>query len=441
VLRTGLSQKFHLLLERYFPEKRLFLRSDNETRFIRLRPGAQATAIAGSALVVGWAIIATAILIMDNIGAGNFREQAKREQAVYEQRLNALSDERDLRSEEALAAQQRFNTALQQISKMQSQLLASEERRRELEKGIGVIQATLRRTMQERDAARDEVVQYAARAQGRIDPDAVDSDRVRELEDTIDILTAALGGTATQRDDVSTNAVEAIAHAEEMELQLKLLIERNDQIFRQLEEAMTISIEPLDKMFRQAGLPTEQIIDQVRRGYSGLGGPLTPLEYSAMGVEPDADTLRANRLIEQLDRMNLYRLAAEKAPFALPVKSSFRYTSGFGLRWGRMHNGTDFAAPHGTDIFSTADGIVSHAGWQSGYGKLIKIRHDFGVETRYAHLSNIRVKVGQRVSRGQLIGDMGNTGRSTGTHLHYEIRVNGKPVNPMTYIKAANNVF
>ncbi|MCL4105266.1 UNVERIFIED_CONTAM: hypothetical protein GTU68_055397 [Idotea baltica] len=106
-----------------------------------------------------------------------------------------------------------------------------------------------------------------------------------------------------------------------------------------------------------------------------------------------------------------------------------------------MHNGTDFAAPHGTDIFSTADGVITHAGWQSGYGKLIKIRHEFGIETRYAHLSNIRVKVGQRVSRGQIIGDMGNTGRSTGTHLHYEIRVNGKPMNPMTYIKAANNVF
>ena len=106
-----------------------------------------------------------------------------------------------------------------------------------------------------------------------------------------------------------------------------------------------------------------------------------------------------------------------------------------------MHNGTDFAASHGTDIFATADGVVTHAGWQSGFGRLIKIQHDFGIETLYAHNSNLRVRKGQRVSRGDHIADMGSTGRSTGTHLHYEVRVGGRPVNPMIYIKAANDVF
>jgi murein DD-endopeptidase MepM/ murein hydrolase activator NlpD len=106
-----------------------------------------------------------------------------------------------------------------------------------------------------------------------------------------------------------------------------------------------------------------------------------------------------------------------------------------------MHYGSDFAAPHGTPIYATADGVITKAGWATGYGRLIKIKHDFGIETRYAHLSKIRVKVGQKVSRGDRIGDMGNTGRSTGTHLHYEIRVNGNAVNPMKYLKAGKNVF
>jgi murein DD-endopeptidase MepM/ murein hydrolase activator NlpD len=179
----------------------------------------------------------------------------------------------------------------------------------------------------------------------------------------------------------------------------------------------------------------------VRRGYSGQGGPLTPLSFSTRGEDPSPDALRANRILDQMDQLNLYRIAAQKAPFAIPVKDSFRYTSGFGMRWGRMHKGTDFAAPHGTPIYSTADGVVIHAGWLSGYGRLVKIKHAFGVETRYAHLSKITVSEGQRVSRGQRIGDMGNTGRSTGTHLHYEVRVGGKAVNPMIYIKAANDVF
>ena len=152
-------------------------------------------------------------------------------------------------------------------------------------------------------------------------------------------------------------------------------------------------------------------------------------------------TLRANEVLLKLDEANLHRIAAEKIPFAFPVKGSYRFTSGFGQRWGRPHKGADFAGPTGTAIHTTADGVVTFAGRQSGYGNLIKIRHEFGFETRYAHLSKIRVKVGQRVSRGDRIGDMGNTGRSTGTHLHYEVRVGGKAVNPMKYIKAARDVF
>ena len=194
-------------------------------------------------------------------------------------------------------------------------------------------------------------------------------------------------------------------------------------------------------------MPTDRIIEQVRRGYSGQGGPLTPLSLSTRGEEPSADEARANHLLQQMDQLNLYRIAAEKAPFASPVRAAVRYTSGFGYRRDpktggrRMHNGSDFAGPQGTDIFATADGIVTHAGWQSGFGRLVKIQPAFGIETLYAHNTRIRVKKGQRVSRGDHIADMGSTGRSTGTHLHYEVRVNGRPVNPMIYIKAARNVF
>ena len=151
--------------------------------------------------------------------------------------------------------------------------------------------------------------------------------------------------------------------------------------------------------------------------------------------------------IERLDEANLYRMAAEKLPFSMPVRSAFRYTSGYGSRndpingGNRMHEGTDFAAGVGTPIYATADGVVSHAGWSGGYGRLIKIQHEFGYETRYAHLSEIRVSVGQRISRGDRIGDMGNSGRSTGSHLHYEVRQSGRSTNPMTFIRAARDVF
>ncbi|MEO0485061.1 MAG: M23 family metallopeptidase [Pseudomonadota bacterium] len=435
-----LRSRLRRFVERKFPEKRLFLRTDTETRFVRLGPGTQMAGWVGSIGIVSWAIVATAIILMDSIGAGNFREQAKREQAVYEDRLNALAEQRDARAMEARAAQDRFGTALDQISAMQSELLANESRRKELERGLVAVKAALATAVAERDAAalsHDSLV-ASLEENGAVSSEAA---RAQDVERTLSFLADALATTAEERDTKEDAAAEAMLYAQEMEDELKLMEARNDQIFRRLEEAMTVSVEPLDRMFREAGLPPDRLIEQVRRGYSGQGGPLTPLTFSTQGGTFNKDTARANSILERLDELSIYKIAAERAPFAHPVKAPHRFTSGFGPRWGRMHQGADFAAPTGTDIFATADGTIIEAGWASGYGRLIKIRHDFGIETRYAHLSRIRVKVGQRVSRGDHIGDMGNSGRSTGTHLHYEIRVGGKAINPMTYIKAAQNVF
>ncbi len=442
-MRTPIVIRAHQALERVFPERRLFLKSESDTRFIRLRSSTQAIAAVGVTAVVSWAIVATAVLLMDSIGSGNFREQARRDQQTFQERLNALAGERDSRAAEAAAAQERFNAALAQISVMQSVLLDSETRREELETGIEVIQSTLRKTMKDRETIKNELAQLQTgerdgaegSAQSGADPES------------IALMADALADTAEERDQVLVDARDALDARDELELEIKLMQERNDQIFRQLEEAMAISVEPLDKLFRDAGMAPDRILEQIRKAYDGQGGPLTPITFSTRSEEPSADELRVNRILDQMDELNLYRMAAEKVPFAMPVHASVRYTSGFGYRRDpktggrRLHKGSDFAGAHGTDIFSTADGVVTHAGWQSGYGRLIRIQHEFGTETFYAHLSNIRVKKGQRVSRGDHIGDMGSTGRSTGTHLHYEVRVNGAPVNPMTYIKAARDVF
>ena len=432
-------------MERWFPEKRLFLRSENDTRFIRLRPHTQLLAFSGSAIVGAWAIIATAIILMDSIGAGNFREQAKRDQRSYEQRLNHLSGERDARAAEAVAAQERFNSALGQISSMQSELLASENRRRELETGIEVIQATLRRTMKERDSARKELQTLRAQAEGN--GMAAVSGAGGPVESALDTLAVALAETAAERDKIIMDAQDALTQADDMARVIEAMEQQNDQIFRRLEDAMTVSVQPLDKMFRAAGMNTDTLLRTVRQGYSGQGGPLTPVAFSSRGALPSGDIDRANRLLDQMDRLNLYRIAAQAAPFAMPVQSNVRMSSGYGYRRDpktggrRMHEGVDFAGPVGTPLYATADGVITYAGWQGGYGRLIKIQHQFGIETRYAHLSRINVRVGQKVSRGDRIGDMGASGRVTGPHLHYEVRVGGRSVNPMIYIKAANDVF
>ena len=443
-MRRALPRRMHAFLERRFPERRVFLKSDTDTRFIRLTSEIQLVAVAGATLFISWAIVATAIVLMDSIGSGNFRDQARRDQQVYQERLNALSMERDTRAEEALAAQDRFNAALEQISVMQSELLASETRKRELETGIDVIQANLRQTIKEREILRRTVLDLREQTA----PDSPEQVLAATAPEQLAFLSDALAETAAERDQIEANAQSALEQRDNLELELQLNAQRNDQIFRQLEEAMAVSVEPLNKMFSSAGLPPDRILEQVRRGYNGEGGPLEPLSMSTRGEEPSPDEIRANALLSQMSKLNLYRIAAERAPFSTPVNlGQVRQSSGFGYRRDpktggrRLHKGADFAGGTGTDIFATADGVVTHAGWQSGYGRLVTIQHAFGIETRYAHNSNIRVKVGQRVSRGDHIADMGNSGRSTGTHLHYEVRVNGNPINPMIYIKAARNVF
>ena len=441
---------FHRLshgLERYFPEKRMFLRSDTDTRFIRLHPFTQLAMVCGGAVLLGWTILATSILLMDSIGSGSAREQAIREQKLYEDRLNTLSTNLKSRSDEALQAQQRFNVALQEVSQMQSLLLASEDRRKELETGIDVIQATLQRVMKERDESLEKSTLLVAELKSVTGSAKTVAGRQRETEGMVDYLTAELAAVSKTRDENIGEAASLTQDIAQLNAEAQLERERHNRIFTQLEEAVTISLVPLDKMFNAAGLPADRIIETVRRGYSGQGGPLTPLSMTTQGGIESPVAARTNSILERLDNLNLYRIAAEKAPFAMPVKASYRHTSSFGYRRDpktggrRMHSGTDFAAASGTPIYATADGVVSHAAWSSGYGRLIKIKHEFGIETRYAHLLRLRVKPGQRVSRGERIGDMGNSGRSTGTHLHYEIRIGGNAVNPMTYIKAARDVF
>ncbi len=112
-----------------------------------------------------------------------------------------------------------------------------------------------------------------------------------------------------------------------------------------------------------------------------------------------------------------------------------RVTSSFGARWGEQHSGIDIGAPKGTSNKAADGGVIKFAGWSGNYGKLIIIDHENGYTTYYGHNDTIKVKVGQRVARGEVIGTVGDTGRATGPHLHFEVRKNGVAVNPMKYLK------
>lgn len=133
-------------------------------------------------------------------------------------------------------------------------------------------------------------------------------------------------------------------------------------------------------------------------------------------------------------------LIKHTVPEGWPLRSGGVVTSGYGYRrhpiTGRrsMHNGIDISAKQGTDILAMADGLVIFAGRKSGYGNIVEIRHGNGLETWYAHNQRNRVKEGDLVRKGQVVANLGSTGRSTGPHVHFEVRKNGKPVNPSAYL-------
>lgn len=166
---------------------------------------------------------------------------------------------------------------------------------------------------------------------------------------------------------------------------------------------------------------------------AGVGGPFIPLSADA---EP-----RFKNLFLTWKKLATLQSAVAVIPAMLPVKD-FRYTSPYGFRYdpfnggSAMHAGVDMAGAHGELIYATANGTVLQAGRSGGYGNLVELSHGKGIDTRYGHLSAILVKPGETVRQGQAIGRMGSTGRSTGTHLHYEIRVDGNAVNPKRFLDA-----
>ena len=197
--------------------------------------------------------------------------------------------------------------------------------------------------------------------------------------------------------------------------------------------------------FRLAGLTPSSYAPKT----GALGGPLIEAkDPRALAAVLDVDENFARRIqhaATNLSEAGALADAAANLPLAKPTANTGT-SSGFGVRFDpfnghpAFHSGLDFVGGIGLPIYSTAPGIISFTGVRSGYGNTIEIDHGNGFKTRYAHLSGISVSVGERVGVGQRIGAMGNTGRSTGPHLHYEVWVNGRAQNPDRFLKAGEYV-
>lgn len=172
-----------------------------------------------------------------------------------------------------------------------------------------------------------------------------------------------------------------------------------------------------------------EVRQEEQAGYHEVTALITKKNGTEESREIIAETVLQEPVAKIIER------GTQTPPTYIKPISGGRFTSGFKKRWGRMHKGVDWACPIGTAVMASCGGTVVQAGWSSGYGNCITIRHPDGKQTRYGHLSKILVSSGQTVTQGQKIALSGNTGRSTGPHVHFEIIINGSQVNPLPYLE------
>jgi murein DD-endopeptidase MepM/ murein hydrolase activator NlpD len=252
--------------------------------------------------------------------------------------------------------------------------------------------------------------------------------RARMIEQRQALIEAALSG---QRIDPAL--IEAAGNADRLAADGPLA--RVEQA--QLQQAALVA-KALDVRYQVTAAELKKLgLTPPKPGSEGVGGP-----FESAGNPTFKALFNSWKKLDQLQD-GVIAIPSDK-----PIRTAVSFTSGFGVRSdpfrgaAAMHPGIDLSGPYGTPIYATADGTVLRAGWNSGgYGNLIEIDHGRGITTRFGHLSAILIRAGDHITRGQLIGRMGSTGRSTGNHLHYEVRIDGRAVNPIPFMKSTDYVL
>ena len=268
--------------------------------------------------------------------------------------------------------------------------------------------------------------------------------RQQFLEEMANMLPEDIRDTGTNVTDSSDEAAETIEKVSEFIPQARGLAEieaRQLALVEKLTRFADDRAKRAENALRKLQLDPRTMARNVER-QSGVGGPLEILATSSDGsIDP-----RFERLGLSLARMNALERALEGVPQVVPA-SVTKITSNFGYRRdpftsrGAMHNGIDFKGAYGSSIYAAAPGRVTFAGWKGGYGKTVEVTHQNGLMTRYAHMSRLDVKTGQAVEAGATLGGLGSTGRSTGPHLHFEVRIKDRAINPRPFLETAPDVL
>ncbi|BCM19913.1 murein DD-endopeptidase MepM [Mesorhizobium sp. J8] len=398
----------------------------NEIRHFTIRPWL--AAFIGSALAaiaIGYLLATSYLVLRDDLIGATTARQARMQQA-YEDRISALRAQVDRITSRQLLDQQLMETKVSELLARQTQLSERHGRlgpileRAENEVGDAPAASAATPKPDEHAAVTGSLSQaptYSVASLGAGDtrPFSLWSTRSDPLD----------GETAADRADKLFVSINASLKAIENQ-QLSRITTLADNAYK--------NADGIVQALEATGLPVDSELDK-----GDVGGPLVPLDPSM------AFDSKVKELDEALDALDQVKKEARKLPLANPAPGH-AVTSPFGVRTdpilgsAALHTGMDFRAPIGMPAKVTAAGTVTRAGWAGGYGRMVEVDHGNGFATRYGHLSEIDVTVGQKLAAGDVIGKTGSSGRSTGPHLHYEVRHDGEAVDPLRFLTVGKKV-
>jgi len=392
-----------------FPERQIYHRSGGTVRYVSLSPGKQALLAMTAVGLAGWVVYATANTLLEGPQATASNAEVERERAKYDRWLNESRAQ-------AAASQALLEERSRQFDRATADLESRHEVLRSLLEYAGgaSIQLAANRPI-ERDGAR--IIMAAS----------IDEAEPRQSR-----------AIASEPYQVTTVGFRANPDRLETDQQ---------QLLSELEDTVVERSEQVRGVLRVTGVSLASLTGP--EADAAEGGPLVPQDFVAYLRGSDLNPAFQERVAQVAARVTeSRRLAniADSTPLAPPVAVDYRETSGYGHRidpfTGRpaIHSGLDLAAFERAPVVATSPGTVVYAGTRSGYGYTVEIDHGHGFKTRYAHLRDIQVERGDVVAIGQRIGSMGSTGRSTATHLHYEVWFRGRAVDPVNFLRAGRHV-
>jgi murein DD-endopeptidase MepM/ murein hydrolase activator NlpD len=472
-------QRISVLIDRLFPDRQLFVRANDHVRFVTLSRRTQLWIAGSSLLLAGWVMASAALLLVFERKLDARDARIDRQRGAYEKLLSDVSQYQDkvagvtqnLRSRQAYllslfeqggerdthadneveaasaaaGRQAEARAAFQRhVRQLDGELAAMNDMSVALEGNLADVRQRLAMAMAERDqvaAARAELWQRLQEAQRR---ERGEVDRNGTLRDTLGRTLQELNNATDQRDRAVQERDVYRARYKDLEQEVTEAQEQQQNLIYRLTERAADSVQEAERIVALAGIKIDAVAPGKRVVASGQGGPFVPIDRKERPMEPTQSALALLDL--QLDRWDTLQRVLRAMPFAPPVEE-YSISSSFGSRvdpftqTSSMHYGLDLRAPRKTPVFVPAPGIVLNASRKDRYGKLIEVDHGAGIVTRYGHLDEIFVKPGDKVGFRTKIGAVGNTGRTSGSHLHYEVVVNGKALDPARFLEVGKYLY